>query len=216
MRLIADLHLHSPYSRATSKEISPLSLSLWSALKGINIVGTGDILHPKWLGELKESLVYKDGLFSLEDSLMAQLYPRHGIEEPPLQRFLLTGEISCIYKQEGRVRKVHHLLLFPDFEGVEGLRKRLDPIGNLQSDGRPIVGLDSYTLLSLLLESCPDAVLIPAHVWTPWFSLFGSHSGFDSVEECFRDLSPHIYALETGLSSDPPMNRLVSKLDRYQ
>lgn len=216
MTFIADLHIHSHFSRATSRTLDPEHLTLWAGKKGIAVIGTGDFTHPGWVGELQEKLVEaENGLFrlapSLTDAIEKQLPP--SCKAPP--RFLLSGEISCIYKRHGKTRKVHHLILLPDFPSVIRLQERLDRIGNITSDGRPILGLDSRDLLETVLEVSDRAFFIPAHIWTPWFSLFGSRSGFDAVEECFDDLTPHIHALETGLSSDPPMNRLLSGLDNY-
>lgn len=217
MEFIADLHIHSRYSRATSKALDPELLFLWARKKGISVIGTGDFTHPAWLKELREKLVEaeEDGLFRLKPDL------ENGVEADlpgpcrGVTRFLLTGEISCIYKKNGRTRKVHHLILMPDMASVERFQRHLDRIGNITSDGRPILGLDSHDLLEVTLEACEQAFFIPAHVWTPWFSLFGSKSGFDAIEECFGDLTPHIHCLETGLSSDPAMNRLISALDGY-
>jgi len=216
MKFIADLHIHSRYSRATSKALTPELLFVWARKKGISVLGTGDFTHPAWLKELREKLVEAEhGLFrlnpDLEKEAEAELPQRCGGPT----RFLLTGEISCIYKKNGRTRKVHHLILMPDMASVERFQKHLDRIGNITSDGRPILGLDSHDLLEVTLESSERAFFIPAHVWTPWFSLFGSKSGFDDIEECFEDLTPHIHCLETGLSSDPAMNRLISALDTY-
>ena len=216
MKYIADLHIHSPYSRATSKESTLAGLYGWAKLKGINLVGTGDFTHPLWFSNLQELLEPAEpGLFRLKNEahINAPL-PGITLSQSPV-RFLLSAEISCIYKRDNKVRKVHNLLYVPDFASAERINRRLSAIGNIGSDGRPILGLDSRNLLEILLEEAPDGFLVPAHIWTPWFSLFGSRSGFDSVEECYGDLSPHIFALETGLSSDPAMNRLISGLDRY-
>jgi uncharacterized protein (TIGR00375 family) len=216
MNYIADLHVHSPYSRATSGESTLAGLLGWARLKGINLVGSGDFTHPAWFAALREELVPAEpGFFRLRReqevaSPVAGVLPPDG----PV-RFLLSAEVSCIYKRHGRVRKVHNLLYVPDFGAAERLSRRLGAIGNIVSDGRPILGLDSRDLLEILLEEAPEGFLVPAHIWTPWFSLFGSRSGFDSVEECYGDLASHIFAMETGLSSDPAMNRLVSGLDRY-
>jgi len=210
----ADFHIHSKFSRATSKDISPEQLYYWAARKGIRIIGTGDAVHPAWYNETLAKLdPYEQGLYSLKKELQCNddILPPAAVN--PL--FILTGEISCIYKKEGKTRKVHHLFIFPSFEIVEKFRKTLEKIGNIHSDGRPILGLDSRNLLEIALEISTDIELIPAHIWTPWFSIFGSKSGFDSIEECFDDLAGHIHALETGLSSDPPMNRLISTLDQY-
>ncbi len=216
MPFIADLHIHSRFSRATSRSLDAPQLALWAAKKGISVVGTGDITHPAWLSELRECLVdAEEGLYRLRPDLeRALLHDLPAACRRPT-RFMLSGEISCIYKKDGKTRKLHHLVLLPDFEAAAALNKRLDRIGNITSDGRPILGLDSRDLLEIVLETNERAFFIPAHIWTPWFSLFGSKSGFDTLEDCFEDLSPHIHALETGLSSDPPMNRRLSALDKY-
>lgn len=214
MTFIADLHIHSRFSRATSRSLDARQLALWASKKGLAVVGTGDITHPTWLAELRESLVdAEEGLYRLrpdqEEGVLQMLPP--SCRRPP--RFMLQGEISCIYKKHGKTRKLHHLVLLPDFDAAASLGARLGRIGNITSDGRPILGLDSRDLLEIVLEIDERAFFIPAHIWTPWFSLFGSKSGFESLEECFEDLTPHIHALETGLSSDPPMNRRLSALD---
>ena len=216
MEYIADLHTHSPYSRATSKGSTLAGLYGWAKLKGINVVASGDFTHPAWVSILKELLAPAEpGLFRLKDEAnVSSPLPEVILSQKPV-RFLLSAEISCIYKRHGKVRKVHNLLYVPDFASAERVNRRLSVIGNIVSDGRPILGLDSRDLLEILLEEAPEGFLVPAHAWTPWFSIFGSRSGFDSVEECFGDLSSHIFALETGLSSDPAMNRLISGLDRY-
>lgn len=216
MKFVADIHLHSHFSRATSKQLNLENLYKWAQLKGIHVVGTGDIAHPGWLNEMKEKLEpAEEGLFSLKDEYAAAV--DREIPNPckgPV-RFMLAGEISNIYKRHDKVRKIHNVAFLPSFEAVEKLQAELEKIGNIRSDGRPILGLDSRDLLEILLATDPQAHLIPAHIWTPWFALLGSMSGFDSVEECFDDLTPHIFALETGLSSDPPMNWRLSALDRY-
>jgi len=214
MNYIADLHIHSPFSRATSPDSSPAGLAAWARLKGIQVIGTGDCTHPGWFKLLKEQLEPAEpGFYRLKDeSTIPSVLPGVPQSETPV-RFLLSAEISSIYKRGGATRKVHNLLYLPDFTAVERLNAKLAGIGNIESDGRPILGLDSRNLLEIMLECSPDAFLVPAHIWTPWFSLFGSKSGFDSIEECFGDLSSHIFALETGLSSDPDMNRLISGLD---
>jgi len=204
MRYIADLHIHSHYSIATSKELKPEFLDKWARLKGIQVVGTGDCIHPGYFADLKETLhPHGNGLFHLKG-------------QPSSTKFILTTEISSIYKKNGRVRKVHNVCFFPDFKSAEKVQSRLDEIGNIRSDGRPILGLDSKDLLEIVLESGPMSFVVPAHIWTPWFSVLGAKSGFDSIEECYEDLSEEIFALETGLSSDPPMNRLCSMLDRFR
>ena len=216
MKFIADLHIHSHFSRATSKTLDPEHLALWAQKKGISVVGTGDFTHPGWVSELKDKLVEaENGLFKLRPDLQKTVDAEVPPSCPGPVHFLLSGEISCIYKKNGKTRKVHHLILMPDMASVVRFDEKLDRIGNIKSDGRPILGLDSRDLLEITLEASDNAFFIPAHVWTPWFSVFGSKSGFDTLEECFEDLTYHIYALETGLSTDPPMNRLLSALDKY-
>lgn len=210
---IADLHIHSRYSRATSKDCTPQHLDLWGGRKGIRLLGTGDFTHPGWRGELKDCMEQaEDGLYRLKDSRRLNDWTAAWTEEP---RFVVSGEISCIYKKNGKTRKVHNLILLPGLEEAETLAQKLEVIGNLHSDGRPILGLDSRDLLEITLETCPEAIFIPAHIWTPHFSVFGAFSGFNTLEECFEDLTCHIHALETGLSSDPPMNWRLSALDGY-
>ena len=210
---IADLHIHSRFSRATSKEGDAPHLDLWAGRKGIGLVGTGDFTHPAWRAELQEMLTpAEEGFYTLKPQYRLAS-DTAGAAQPP--RFVLTGEISSIYKKNGRVRKVHNLILLPSFQAAEELSRRLERVGNIHSDGRPILGLDSRDLLELTLTACPEAIFIPAHIWTPHFSLFGAFSGFQTMEECFEDLTPHIRAVETGLSSDPPMNWQVSALDGY-
>lgn len=210
--LIADLHIHSKYSRATSKDCDAPHLDMWARRKGIGLVGTGDFTHPAWRGELGRLLQPAEpGLYTLKaDACLPD--DTAGSAAP---RFVITGEISSIYKKNGRVRKVHNLILLPGLEAAEILARRLETVGNIHSDGRPILGMDSRDLLELTLDACPEAVFIPAHIWTPHFSMFGAFSGFDTVEECFEELTPHIHAVETGLSSDPPMNWRVSSLHRF-
>ena len=211
---IADLHIHSRYSRATSRDCTPEYLDLWARRKGIQIIGSGDFTHPAWREELKEKLIpAEEGFYILKEEyrIRDEITP-----DSFIPRFVITGEISSIYKKNNKVRKVHSLILLPNLEEAEIISKKLEQIGNIHSDGRPILGLDCHDLLEILLELCPNSIYIPAHIWTPHFSLFGAFSGFDTVEECFGDLSSHIYAMETGLSSDPAMNWRVSALDRYQ
>ena len=210
---IADLHIHSKYSRATSRDCDAPHLDLWAAQKGITLVGTGDFTHPAWRKELKEAFVpAEEGLYVLRKDLRLPAEVAGQREAP---RFVVTGEISSIYKKNGKTRKVHNVILLPGLEEAECLSRRLEAIGNIHSDGRPILGLDSRDLLEITLETCPEAVFIPAHIWTPHFSRFGAFSGFDTIEECFEDLTGEVHALETGLSSDPPMNWQVSALDRF-
>jgi DNA helicase-2/ATP-dependent DNA helicase PcrA len=231
MRFIADLHIHSHYSISTSPQLTPEHLDAWARVKGITVVGTGDFTHPGWLAELKEKLApAEQGLFRLKEEyrlaggasggLPPELPP--DLAAPPAlagqgagTRFLLSAEISNIYRKAGRVRKVHNLILAPDFQSAEKIQARLARLANISSDGRPIIGLDSRDLLEIALEASPGIFFIPAHIWTPWFSALGARSGFDSIAECYADLAGHIRAVETGLSSDPPMNWLCSSLDRY-
>ena len=215
MNFIADLHIHSRFSRATAKNLDFENLYLAARTKGITVVGTGDFTHPGWLAEIREQLEPAEpGLFKLKDDLAAACEARLRLPGIRPVRFLLSSEISTIYKKNGATRKLHHLVYFPDLFHVERFNARLDHIGNLKSDGRPILGLDSRNLLEIVLETAPEGFLVPAHIWTPWFSLYGSKSGFDSIRECFDDLAGHIFAAETGLSSDPPMNWRVADLDR--
>src|SRR5256886_7054180 len=217
MRFHADLHVHSKYSRATSRDLDLEHLASWARRKGISLVATGDFTHPAWSAELKAKLVPAEpGLFRLQsdvDRAIAETLP--AACRTPV-RFMLSVEISTIYKKGERTRKIHHLIYAPDFATVDRISARLARIGNIASDGRPILGLDSRELLEITLESSPDAYLVPAHIWTPWFAALGSQSGFDSIVECYRDLSDQIFAVETGLSSDPPMNWRISFLDRYR
>ena len=214
MKTIADLHIHSRFSMATSKEGTPENLDFWARKKGISLIGTGDFTHPVWREELKERLVSEgNGLYRLRDAYVkeeSRKFPGEGT------RFVVSGEISSIYKKNGKTRKVHNVILLPSLEAADAMAQRLEKIGNIHSDGRPILGLDSHDLLEMMLAVCPEGILIPAHIWTPHFSVLGAKSGFDSVEECFEELAPYIHALETGLSSDPAMNWRISKLDRYQ
>lgn len=197
MKFIADLHIHSKYSRATSKDMELEGLSRWAKLKGIDLLATGDFTHPFWLAELKKKLKPAE----------EGLYEYNGV------RFVLNVEISGIYSKDGKTRKVHNLVFAPSFEVVEKLNRELGKIGNLTSDGRPILGLDSEKLAEIVFNVSKYCVIIPAHAWTPWFSIFGSNSGFDSIEECFGKFTKYIFAIETGLSSDPAMNWRLSKLD---
>lgn len=214
MKTIADLHIHSRFSMATSKEGTPENLDFWARKKGISLIGTGDFTHPVWREELKERLVSEgNGLYRLKDAYVkeeSRKFPGEGTH------FVVSGEISSIYKKNGKTRKVHNVILLPSLEAADAMAQRLEKIGNIHSDGRPILGLDSHDLLEMMLDVCPEGILIPAHIWTPHFSILGAKSGFDSVEECFEELAPYIHALETGLSSDPAMNWRISKLDRYQ
>ena len=216
MKLVADIHLHSHYSRATSRNLTLEHLWKWAQLKGVQVVATGDIAHPGWLAELRAKLEpAEQGLFRLKPEHTAGVADEVPAACRGTVRFLIGGEISNIYKKHDRTRKVHNIVFSPSFEATARLQTELEKIGNIRSDGRPILGLDSRDLLETVLEIDSRCHLIPAHIWTPWFSILGSKSGFDSVQECYADLTPHIFAVETGLSSDPPMNWRVSWLDDY-
>ena len=197
MAFVADLHIHSRFARACSKELNIPNLSLWAKYKGIEMMGTGDCLHPLWLKELKSVLKEKDGIYQYE-----------GVT------FIPTTEIACIYSEGGKVRRIHILIFFPNLEEAEKLAQVLTTRGcNLASDGRPILGMSSKELCRVVFETVPEALIVPAHIWTPWFSLFGSNSGYDSFEECFGEYSERVYGVETGLSSEPAMNWRVKDLD---
>ena len=207
MRIIADFHIHSPYARAVSKDMTLENLDYWAKLKGIMVMGTGDFTHPAWMKEIKAKLEPAEpGLYQLRSNVKGQMSK---------VRFMLTVEISSIYSKGGKGRRVHNLIFAPSIETAEKINAALGWQGNLKSDGRPIVGVDSKTLLKIALDADERCLFIPGHIWTPWFSIFGSMSGFDTVEECFDEYSKYIYALETGLSSDPAMNWRLSALDRY-
>ncbi len=214
MNFIADFHMHSKFSRATARNLDLENLHIAAQLKGITVIGTGDFTHPEWFAEISEKLVPAEaGLFQLKDDIARicdQQVPGACRQKV---RFVLTTEISNIYKKDGKTRKNHNLVFVPDLETARKFSATLDKIGNIRSDGRPILGLDARDLLEIVLDTGNQGFLVPAHIWTPWFSLLGSKSGFDSIEACFEDLTPHIFAVETGLSSDPPMNWRVSGLD---
>jgi ATP-dependent DNA helicase UvrD/PcrA len=215
MKFIADFHVHSHFSRATAKNLDLENLYIAAQLKGITVIGTGDFTHPGWLAEIKEKLLpAESGMFRLKKEfsrLCDQKVPESCRRDV---RFILVSEISNIYKKNEKTRKNHNLVFLSDFNQADNFVSKLDKIGNIRSDGRPILGLDARDLLEMLLETDDQAFLVPAHIWTPWFSLLGSKSGFDSIEECFEDLTSYIFAVETGLSSDPEMNWRVSELDR--
>ena len=216
MKFIADFHIHSRFSRATAKNLDFENLYISAQFKGLSVIGTGDFTHPGWFAEIKEKLIPAEpGMFRLKDEISVlcdQKVPKSCRRKV---RFMLVSEISNIYKKNNKTRKNHNLVFLSDLNQVERFNSKLDKIGNIKSDGRPILGLDARDLLEILLETSDEAFLIPAHIWTPWFSLLGSKSGFDSVEECFEDLTPFIFAVETGLSSDPAMNWRVSALDGF-
>ncbi len=216
MQFVIDVHLHSRFARATSRELNPSNLHKWSALKGVDVVGTGDYTHPEWFAELSEQLEpAEEGLYQLEPGRRAVVEQELPERCRRAVRFMLSVEISTIYKKGDKTRKIHHVVILPSLEAVARLNHRLGAIGNLHSDGRPILGLDSRDLLEICLEADENVLFIPAHIWTPHFAALGASSGFDSLEECYEDLLPHIFAVETGLSSDPPMNWRLSALDRY-
>lgn len=212
----ADLHVHSKYSRATSRNADLENMAIWAQRKGISVIGTGDFTHPEWMQEIRDKLVPAEpGLFRLRDDIQRAVDEQvEGACHAPV-RFMLEVEISTIYKKGEKTRKVHHLVYAPDLEKADRIVASLDKIGNLKSDGRPILGLDSRDLLEITLDGGEDCYLIPAHIWTPWFAAMGSKSGFDSIEDCYGDLASHIFAIETGLSSDPAMNWRLSILDRF-
>jgi len=201
MKIISDLHIHSRFSRATSRELDIHNLVKFSRIKGVNLLGTGDFTHPLWLKELKKELM-EDGTGILKT--------------PDRFPFILTTEISSVYRQGNEIKRIHNIILSPDFGTVEQINESLRRRGvNLEADGRPVCGITSPELVEMVTEINPKNEVIPAHIWTPWFSLFGSKSGFDTIDECFQDQTKHIHALETGLSSDPPMNWRLSSLDRF-
>lgn len=211
MKFILDLEIHSKYSRAVSPQMTLENLALWAVKKGINVLGTGDFTHPLWFKEIKEKLIEKEeGLYVLKKEYQSN---KEGLNLEKM-RFLLSSEINCVYSKGGKVRKVHHLIYAPNIAIAEKINTQLSWIGNLKSDGRPTLGLDSKVLLDILLKTSPYCVLIPAHCWTPWFGIFGSKSGFNSLKECFEELESEVFAIETGLSSDPPMNWRIPFLDK--
>ena len=223
MRIHGDLHIHSRFSRATSAKLMPSYLDRWSRIKGIGLLGTGDCTHPGWLEILRSELEEaENGFYILKKKVRETFDNGPALEEAlPLPagqdfpRFVLTGEISTIYKKGDKTRKVHHLVILPDFKAAAAFQIKLEQTGNIRSDGRPILGIDSRDLLGLLLETDDRCILIPAHIWTPWFSALGAKSGFDSIQECYRDLTSFIPAIETGLSSNPPMNWALESLDQF-
>src|SRR3989344_2899303 len=202
MKFIGDFHIHSKYARATSQDMNLENLDIWATKKGIQVISAGDFTHPAWFQELRAKLEPSaSGLFKLKNNSAGTF-------------FILTTEISCIYSKNGKVRKVHLLVFAPSLEAVKKINDRLAVRGNLAADGRPIIGIDAKDVLKIALDASPECMVVPAHAWTPWFAVFGSKSGFDSLEECFDDYTKHIYAVETGLSSDPAMNWRFSGLDK--
>lgn len=213
---IADFHIHSRYSRATSSELIPENLWKWAQYKGIQVLGTGDCIHPQWLKELEEKIEPScEGFFQLKKDIQTVVEKDVFDVCKKDVRFVLSTEISTIYQQGGKTRKVHHVIVFSCLSAVKKFQYRLGKIGNISSDGRPILGLSSKDLLAMALECDERVLFIPAHIWTPWFSVLGSKSGFDTIQECYQDLTKYIYALETGLSSDPLMNWRLESLDDF-
>lgn len=204
MEFYADLHLHSHYSMATSKDCTPSVLAQWAQRKGLKLIGTGDFTHPGWRQELRDWLEPAgDGFYRLKGGLS------------PAVRFVVTGEINTVFRRADQTRKVHSLVALPSLEAADRIADQLGRIGNIAADGRPVLKLDCHDLLSICLDACPEVIFIPAHIWTPHYSVLGAFSRFNSMEECFGDLTQHIFAVETGLSSDPPMNWRVAALDRF-
>ena len=203
--MIADLHIHSRYSRATSERMCPEEIARFAKIKGLNLVGTGDFTHPKWLKELQETLELESGtsLYKLTENKNASV------------SFMITTEVCTIFQSQNEFKKVHHVILTPNMETANQINDRLSRHGDLSSDGRPTLNMSASSLVEEVMEVSSENLVFPAHAWTPWFSIFGAFSGFNSVEECYQDMTKHIYALETGLSSDPPMNWRLSKLDKY-
>lgn len=218
MGFYADLHIHSKHSYATSKDCDLERLSLWGRKKGLSVVATGDFTHPAWFAELQEKLAPAEpGLFRLREDLdkaVRAMLPLSCRDNPI--RFMLSVEVSTIYQKGGKTRKIHHLIYVPTLRQAQWIGGKLGRIGNIEADGRPILGLDSRHLLEITLEAGADCYLVPAHIWTPWFAVLGARSGFDSIRECYGDLAESVFAVETGLSSDPVMNRRVSSLDSYR
>ncbi len=205
MRIIADLHIHSRYSRATSQQMSIEEIARFAKIKGLNLVGTGDFTHPKWLREIRETLTPEadTGLYKVVSNT-----------DSPV-RFMLTTEVSTIFNFNNESKKVHHVILTPSMETALQINDVLRSYGDLDADGRPMLNMPAPNLVEEVMATSSENMVFPAHAWTPWFSVFGAFSGFDSIEECYQDMTKHIHALETGLSSDPPMNWRLSKLDRF-
>src|SRR3989338_5988082 len=211
MEYITDFHLHSRYSRATSRDLNIEGLYRGARLKGIDIIGTGDFTFPAYVAEMEKELeAVGGGLYSFKRKGEVGSVPVKNDRDP---KFIITTEISNIYKRHSKVRRIHTVIIAPGLPEVKELNRQLDKVGNIKSDGRPILGMDVADMAKLIWDVSEDFIIIPAHAWTPWFAIFGSKSGFDSIEECFGDLTPKIYAIETGLSSDPAMNWRLSQLD---
>ena len=205
MRVVADLHIHSRFSRATSQSMNITEISRFAKIKGLKLVGTGDFTHPKWFSELTNELAEVSG---------TNLYGSKKHPESPV-RYMLTAEVCTIYNVDEKAKKIHHVIFTPSLETATQISERLKHYGNLAVDGRPILDMTSPQLVEEVMQVSDQNEVIPAHVWTPWFSLFGAFSGFDRIEDCYEDMTRHIHALETGLSSDPPMNWRLSALDSF-
>jgi len=205
LRVIADLHIHSRFSRATSEKMNVTEITRFARIKGLNLVGTGDFTHPRWLNELKQELIA---------DAETSLYKPAKEPESPIH-FMITGEVATIFTFEGEIKKIHHVILAPSFDTAVQINDRLTHYGNVASDGRPILNMTAPQLVEEIMQVNNENMVIPAHVWTPWFSLFGALSGFNRIEDCYQDTTRHIHALETGLSSDPPMNWRLSSLDKF-
>lgn len=199
MEFIADFHIHSKYSRATSRDMDVKHIAEWAKLKGVTLMGTGDFTHHLWLEELRGNF----------EDMGNGLFQYQGVY------FILTSEVSSIYSKKDKTYRIHNLIFSPSFKTTEKINTHLSRLGNLASDGRPILGLDARELARIVFDIDENCMIIPGHIWTPWFSLFGSMSGFDRIEDCFEDQTQKIFALETGLSSDPAMNWRLSALDRF-
>jgi DNA helicase II / ATP-dependent DNA helicase PcrA len=217
MSFYADLHVHSRYARATSRNADLVELAWWARRKGVGVLGTGDFTHPAWFGELKERLVPAEpGLYRLRDELDRAVVERLPPSCRGPLRFLLQVEVSTAFHRDGRARRMHHLLYVPELGAAAALSDRLGRSGMLAEDGRPTLAMDASELLAATLDSGDGAYLVPAHVWTPWVGVLSATAGFDSIEDCYGELAPHIFAVETGLSADPPMSWRVSRLDRFR
>jgi uncharacterized protein (TIGR00375 family) len=205
IQVFADLHIHSRYSRATSQQMSITEIARYAKIKGLNLVGTGDFTHPKWLKEIRESLASEQN---------AGVYKVASNPASPV-RFMLTTEVCTIFNVANESKKVHHVILTPSIDVAVQINDALRKHGDLDADGRPMLNMTAAQLVEEVMQTSSENMIFPAHVWTPWFSVFGAFSGFDSIEECYQDMTKHIHALETGLSSDPPMNWRLSKLDQF-
>ncbi len=204
MKVFLDGHIHSRYSRATSQDMTISNIARYAQLKGLNVVGTGDFTHPLWLKELKENLVEENesGLYSVKGKEKFKVL------------FMITTEVNTVFEFEGKTKRVHHVIWTPSIQTAEQINEKLSRYGSLESDGRPTLSMTPPELVEIVLDVSKDNVIFPAHAWTPWFSVFGAFSGFNSLKDCYQDKTDKIFAVETGLSSDPPMNWRVSELDR--